>query len=76
MKSLGIANGPDVDAELAFDAIAVAERELRAAAAGVEDDQRPVGQPGRRRAARYAIRHSSAAEMTSIASPVRFLISS
>ena len=36
---------PTFDAEALLDAAAVAERELRAAAAGVEDDDRAVAEP-------------------------------
>ena len=45
MESLGVPHGADVDAELPIDASSVAERELGATAAGVEDDERAVGQP-------------------------------
>ena len=46
--ALGVAHGADVDAEALVDAGVVAERELRTAAAGVEDDERAlVRVPGR-----------------------------
>ena len=42
-ESLGEARSADVDAELLLDPAGRAERELRAPAAGVEDDERPAG---------------------------------
>src|SRR4029453_11554519 len=41
-EALGVAHRADLDAEALLDMIAVSERELRAAAAGVEDDDRLV----------------------------------
>jgi hypothetical protein len=45
MKPLGIAHGPHVDTELAIDLTTTAERKLRAAAAGIENDQGTLCQP-------------------------------
>ena len=45
VKRLGVSHRADVQAELAIDARSLAERELTASSAGVEDHERPVGQP-------------------------------
>ena len=69
---LGEPHGADVHAEPLVDPSSVAERELRAAAAGVEHDAAsPRPRPSPEIAATYASRASSSPEITSTSTPER-----